>query len=661
MEKNICKIKIGNEQGTGFFCKIPFPNKDNMIPVFITNNHVINDKILKKDDEKISIFIEAQNSKKIGLKNRMKYTNEEYDITIIELQDKDEINNYLELDDAIIDYLINDNNKNDRYLDETVYIIQYPEGKLSVSYGVLDKIYEVKIYNFNHKCSTKGGSSGSPILNITNNKVLGIHKEGHSNKYNKGTFLNYPIKIFIEQNKNKYRGNKHKIIAENIPKKENKQSEIKTSAIKEKKEEIYDNSEEDTITMIYDLEEIRKKNKKIEEDNEKNKASREKENLKIFGVKFVENNKPFFSFFSKNNIKILYKKKEYNFEPYFDIGKIIEDKKVEIKLKGIKDITNKSYMFDGCKNLVSVSNISNWITSKNTDISYMFYECESLKSLPDISNWDTSEVTNMNYIFAGCKSLISLPDISKWNTSKVNYMKYIFYYCESLRSLPDLSKWNISRAKDISCMFSSCVSLYSLPDISNWNTSNVTDMNHLFSNGSSDKINKMNKIFNIYSKLISLPDISRWDTSNVINMECLFSGCESLLSLPDISKWNISKVKDINHMFYACKQLTSLPDISKWNTSNITDMNHSFCHCLSLTSLPNISRWNTSKVTNMKYMFYNCESLSSLPDISKWNVSKVTEFHGMFHGCRSLPSSSFNNIKEWSPDLFDEDTSCVIF
>ena len=27
MEKYICKIKIGNEQGTGFFCKIPFPVK----------------------------------------------------------------------------------------------------------------------------------------------------------------------------------------------------------------------------------------------------------------------------------------------------------------------------------------------------------------------------------------------------------------------------------------------------------------------------------------------------------------------------------------------------------------------------------------------------------------------------------------------------------
>ena len=77
------------------------------------------------------------------------------------------------------------------------YIIQYPENNLSVSYGILDKMYEDKEYNFNHKCSTKDGSSGSPILNI-NNKIIGIHKEG-TTKYNVGTFLNYPIEEFIEK------------------------------------------------------------------------------------------------------------------------------------------------------------------------------------------------------------------------------------------------------------------------------------------------------------------------------------------------------------------------------------------------------------------------------------------------------------------------------
>ena len=37
------------------------------------------------------------------------------------------------------------------------------------------------------------GSSGSPILNL-NNKVIGIHQDN----FNKGTFLNYPIKEFIK-------------------------------------------------------------------------------------------------------------------------------------------------------------------------------------------------------------------------------------------------------------------------------------------------------------------------------------------------------------------------------------------------------------------------------------------------------------------------------
>ena len=50
MRKDICKIKIGEEQWTGFFCKIPFPNKDNMLPVLITNNHVINADVLFKEN-----------------------------------------------------------------------------------------------------------------------------------------------------------------------------------------------------------------------------------------------------------------------------------------------------------------------------------------------------------------------------------------------------------------------------------------------------------------------------------------------------------------------------------------------------------------------------------------------------------------------------------
>ena len=178
MEKTICRLKIEDEQGTGFFCRIPFPNKKNMLPVLITNNHIINEKILYKNNEII--------------------------ITIIELLEKDKINNYLKLDEDIITDIINkkDKNKNDNFIDKTLYALQYPESNLSVSYGILENICADKNYNFKHKCSTRKGSSGSPIININNNKIIGIHKST-INKCNMGTFLNYPIKDFINQNNNK--------------------------------------------------------------------------------------------------------------------------------------------------------------------------------------------------------------------------------------------------------------------------------------------------------------------------------------------------------------------------------------------------------------------------------------------------------------------------
>ena len=157
----------------------------------MTNNHVIDEKI-----DEINLKIkEEKESRIINLNDRIIYTNKEYDITIIEMNEEDNINDYLEIDDNIIDEL------NEEYLDKTIYIMQYPEGELSVSYGILDNIYIDKKYNFNHKCSTKSGSSGSPILNIKNNKLIGIHKESNDKKFNKGLFLNYPIKEYLQQKK----------------------------------------------------------------------------------------------------------------------------------------------------------------------------------------------------------------------------------------------------------------------------------------------------------------------------------------------------------------------------------------------------------------------------------------------------------------------------
>ena len=215
MEKNVFKIKIGFHQGTGFFCKIPFPDINNMLPVLINTNHIIDEEYLYTKDKSISIQLKGERDfKNISLNDRIKYTNEEYDVTIIEIKEYDNIQYYLELNDIFIDDIVNNINTNIEFIDKTIYIIQYPEGELSVSYGIVNNIYKKKKYNFNHKCSTKGGSSGSPILSIKQNKIIGIHKEGYNNNYNTGAFLNYPIKEFI--NLNYYKIKKNEKINDNI-------------------------------------------------------------------------------------------------------------------------------------------------------------------------------------------------------------------------------------------------------------------------------------------------------------------------------------------------------------------------------------------------------------------------------------------------------------
>ena len=356
------------------------------------------------------------------------------------------------------------------------------------------------------------------------------------------------------------------------------------------------------------------------------KISKEKEKVKIFGEEFVKNN--------KRNCFLLIDNALYDLMEYFYLNDNVKKKNLKVKLIEENKMDNISYMFCGCEELLSLSDISKWNTSNINNMSHLFDNCKSLPSLPDISKWDTSNINNMSHLFDNCNSLSSLPDISKWNTNKVTDISSIFNNCKLLSSLPDISKWNTINVTDISHVFSGCVALPSIPNISRWSTNNVKDMSNLFyycnslislpdiSKWNTKNVINMSHIFHYCNSLVSLPDISNWNTENVINMNHMFYGCKSLSSLPDISKWNISKVKYLNHMFFDCHSLSSLPDISNWNTQEVIDMSYFFSHCDKLTRLPNISKWNTNNVTDISYMFYNCSSLTIIPDITILNTKK---------------------------------------
>ena len=204
MKKNICKIILDQIQGTGFFCKIPFPDHNKILPVLITSSHVINEEFLNKDDAKIILEIKADpNVKELNLKDRIKYANKKYDTTIIELKAEDNISDFLELDDIIVDDIISDKNKNEIFVDENIYILEYVKGELNYSTGILRNTDENNKVLLRHTCGTGSGSTGSPILNVKTNRVIGIHLSKVMNKsYGLGTFLNYLLKEFISLHTN---------------------------------------------------------------------------------------------------------------------------------------------------------------------------------------------------------------------------------------------------------------------------------------------------------------------------------------------------------------------------------------------------------------------------------------------------------------------------
>ena len=193
----ICKID-GNKAGTGFFCKIE--RGEELIPVLITNYHVIDDNYMKQN--KYLKFYINDKSHIIDLNSESKIyssSNNEYDMMIIRLKEG-QVNNYLDIDENIFE----DNSEN-YYENDSIYILHYAnaeEAKVSFGKG----IKKLDNYDIKHLCHTEPGSSGGPILSRMTNKVIGIHK-GSIGKgkcdYNIGTFLKYPLNEVKNQNKPK--------------------------------------------------------------------------------------------------------------------------------------------------------------------------------------------------------------------------------------------------------------------------------------------------------------------------------------------------------------------------------------------------------------------------------------------------------------------------
>lgn len=174
-----------------WFCLYLYPD----FKVLITNCENINDELLEKEKE-LDLLIKGREILKcINLNDRIKYTIEHYNISMIKInEDKDDIHDYFGLDEII---WIQETNK---LINESIYILQNSNNNIYICLGFLTEIIIDNENNFIYISRLKNNNLNSPILNLTNHKLIGINIKNNEKSYsNIGLFIYYPLKEFIDK------------------------------------------------------------------------------------------------------------------------------------------------------------------------------------------------------------------------------------------------------------------------------------------------------------------------------------------------------------------------------------------------------------------------------------------------------------------------------
>lgn len=299
------------------------------------------------------------------------------------------------------------------------------------------------------------------------------------------------------------------------------------------------------------------------------------------------------------------------------------------------NVENMSSMFISDSNLTSVD-LSNFNTSKVTDMSYMFFGTgmteinldsfdlskvttfysmfqSSSATVINLSNKDLSSATNFSYFLSGAKA--TELNINGISAPKLKYL-YDLYTMSNIITL----NANNMKLEGITSINNAGMTPRTLKNINmkNLYAPSLISISKMFSNGgySSDVIDSvdisglvapmltsMDSIFSDnYVKHINMSNI------DVPNLTTLSSGFAYTKSLEDVNFTNFTapSLSLMNMMFYYSDVIHA--NISDFDSHNLTNLSSMMYYTSNYEDNLDMTSWDTSKVTNMDNFVSNAKT-----------------------------------------------------
>ena len=603
--QNICKIleqmdksfyKINEENGQFYFgCFFHIKTGEKIIPVLLIN------KYLKFEEYKSQIDISINNQVKTIELGDTIYKNKNINISMIEIKDNKNYNiNYLELDDTL-----KQKELENIYNNESIYIMQLNNKTkdILVSYSVMNNIFNSKFF-FKGKIN----EDFSIIFNLSNNKLVGLFTK-KSKLYNQGILFNFLVDKFIDKynikinikEKNKYKY--HQTLT----------NEILLKII------AFDSNVKEKVYFLDNYAYIDNKGMNHFHDNLKE--------LNELNTELIINNK-----------KEKYKK-------YFIPEK---EGEYDITLKFNVNLTDCSYMFAGCKNILNINFIS-FNTKYVKSAKYMFHRCIYLSKL-NLSIFNTKNINDMSDMFSLCYFLENI-DISSFDTKNLKDMSYMFYNCYNLKYI-NLSFFEFRNNVNINYFFNvngpkiinSNMKNYQMEKINNKYENEIDILVKVDKNEVNQKIYFLDNFLNL--NMFKMNNDLRLFNPKIFINEKKYEKYQNYFIPEKEGEYNIKVKFDINlinceYMFYGCKNIIKI-NFKRFNTNSVTNMSSMFSDCENIKIL-NLSHFETKNVTNMSYMFSACSNLENI-DLSSFNTNEVIDMTAMFSFCNNLISLDLSNF-----------------